>query len=836
MLFSARLAARFARSTATARAASIVFVTAAFLLAIFVTLQSLALSGPQMVQRDLGRFGASVGYGTIVARPGDDRVTSDLLRAASRADATEAMVFLSATNMQLDLAGSPREIGFHEADWVSRPFPDRYLLLSGRWPQRPSEVVVSEPDDIAVMPGADLWAMGRSVRFRVVGTVDDRYARTSALLAAPGTWAQLQPDLGRRFPVLRAQPVLFWSGNSEARVVAAFAAVAAARGGGAQPTNEVVAASLLVRARLAERRGQSWVERTPAAYTIPSLLLPFGAVWLAFGLNSRRFHGSLRVLTSLGVRRSIAATSLSLAAAWWCLVAAAAGAVAGLVIGFASRYVIAAVRDLPAGPVFDLGDPLLRLFVGVAAGATAAGVMLFTGGRDAPAARRNAATAHGSGRASSARHLVAVAAWFASAVLAADLDSAAEASILAGVLTVAVLLLVPEFVELVLRLLPERGARTRLSRRRLAADRQRAVAAVAVLAVSLGGALGYLTLLTTLVKTLETKAYPAVLPGQVIVMDRSSIVFPPPAEVVAAVEASRITEGKPRVELRYLHELDGYGNQTRVVSVEETVERIFAADTVADVEQLLTHRLTSQQAAVLQRGGLLVWADSPARDTATSGTVRLSVASPSASRLLAVPATTVESGSAGWRIGTSGVLLTTTARRRHLPLTTGATMYTRLSPDEARALQRAVATAGLDARTVEVYEGPPPVVPPAALIATAVALAIIALFSSLVAARGQARVLRGYLGRLISIGLPVAWARQVLLYQHAVVVVAATLLGVVIAVVPLVVAEIRISALALSVPWTQVLLLIGSIYAATFLAALYSSRTLRARGDALEQV
>lgn len=835
MLFSARLAARFARSAATARAASIVFVTAAFLLAIFVTLQSLALSGPQMVERDIGRFGASVGYGTIVARPGDDRVTSELLRAASRAGATEAMVFLSATNMQLDLAGSPREIGFHEADWVSRPFPDRYLLLSGRWPQRPTEVVVTEPDDIAVVPGADLWAMGRSVRFRVVGTVDDRYARTSAMLAAPGTWAQLQPDLGRRFPVLRAQPVLFWSGSSEARVVAAFAAVAAARGG-AQATNEAVAASLFVRARLAEKRGQSWLERTPAAYTIPSLLLPFGAVWLAFGLNSRRFRGSLRVLTSLGVRRSIAAASLSLAAAWWCLVAAAAGAVAGLVIGFAARYVIAGVRDLPAGPVFDLSDPLLRLFVGVAAGATAAGVMLFTGGRDAPAARRNAATAHGSGRASSARHLVAVAAWCASAVLAADLDSAAEASILAGVLTVAVLLLVPEFLELVLRLLPERGARTRLSRRRLAADRQRAVAAVAVLAVSLGGALGYLTLLTTLVKTLETKAYPAVLPGQVIVMDRSSIVFPPPAEVVAAVEASRITEGKPRVELRYLHELDGYGNQTRVASVEETVERIFAADTVADVEQLLTHRLTSQQAAVLQRGGLLVWADSPARDTATSGTVRLSVTSPTASRLLAVPATTVESGNAGWRIGTSGVLLTTTAHRRHLPLTTGATMYTRLSPGESRALQRAVATAGLDARTVEVYEAPPPVVPPAALIATAVALAIIALFSSLVAARGQARVLRGYLGRLISIGLPVAWARQVLLYQQAVVVVAATLLGVVIAVVPLVVAEIRISALVLSVPWTQVLLLIVSIYAATFLAALYSSRTLHARGDALEQV
>jgi hypothetical protein len=837
MRFCVRLAVRFARSLATARSASIVFVAAAFLLAIFVTLQSLALSGRQMVERDLGRFGAFVGYGAIVALPGDDRVTPDLLSAARGAGATDAMVFLSATNVQLVAAGpggGPREIGLQEAAWASRPFPERYRLLSGRWPQRPLEVVVTEPGDVAVARGGELTALGGRTRFHVVGTADDRYARTSALLAGPGTWAQLPHDLATRFPVLRAQPVLFWSGNAEARVVAAFAAVAAARDG-TEATDEAVAASLVVRGQLAATRGQSWIERTPAAYTIPSLLLPFAVVWLAFGLNSRRFNRSLRVLESLGVRRSTAAASLSLATAAWCVIAAVLGAVAGFIVGLGAGYLIANLRDLPAGPVSGITDPVLRLLVGVAAGAACAGILLFAGAREAPTPRASTTRPAARGRGRSARHLLAVATWCAAAIVAADLESAAETSILAGVMTVAVLLLVPEFVEVVLRLLPEGRATTRLSRRQLAGDRQRAIAAVAVLAVAVGGSLGYLTLLTTVVRTLETKEYPPVLSGQVMVADRSSIVFPPPVDVVEAVEASGLIRGKPRVELHYVHELDGAGNPTRNVTLEGTMERVLAIDTVGDVERLLTHPLTSREGEVLRRGGILVWADTPARRVARQGSAPLAITGTRVEPPVSLPATTVGSANAGWRVGTSGVLLTSTARRLDLPLSRGATLYVGLSPAEARALQRAVARAGFDARTIEIYEGLPSVVPPAALLATAAGLAIIALLVTLVAAHGQARVLRGYLRRLISIGLPVSWARHVLLYQLVVVMGAATVLGAVIAIAPLVIAEMRIAALVLSIPWTQVLVLMVSVYVAACLAAIQSSRSLRARGDALEQ-
>lgn len=837
MPFTARLAARFARSRLTARSAGIVFVAGAFLLTIFVTLQSLALSGPQMVERDLGRFGASVGYGTIVAAPGDDRVTPTLLRAARRAGATDAMIFLSATNVQLfaGRARAPREVGFHEAEWTTRPFPERYRLLSGRWPERPFEVVVTEPADLGVTRGAEVAAFGGSGRFRVVGTVDDRYARTAALLAAPGTWAGLEPDLTARFPVLRAQPVLFWSGNAEERVVSAFAAVAAARGG-TEATPDTVAASLTARAQLAARRGQSWLDRTPAAYTVPSLLLPFAAAWLAFGLNSRRFNRNVHVLKSLGVSRATAAASLSLATASWCVAAALAGIVAGIGTGFGARHVIADLRDLPAGPVFALFDPLLRLLLGVVAGSICAGLALFAGTRDARPQAAHASAPAG-GRARSARQLLALGAWCAAVVVAADLDTAAEASILAGVVTIAALLLVPEFVDVVLRLLPERGPRTRLSRRQLAGDRQRAIAAVAVLTVAIAGSLGYLTLLTTVVRTLETKEYPPVLPGQVLVADRSGIVFPPPADVLNAVEASHLIESKSRLQLHYLQELDAAGNQTRAATISGTVEHLLAVDNVAAVEQLLTSELAPAQAAVLRRGGTLLWADAAARQAIREGRAPLAVTTgTTAATPVPIPAATVALRNVAWRVGTGGILLTQTARRLDLPLSTGATLYVGLTSQEARALQRAVARAGLDARTIQIYEGLPSVVPPAALVATAAGLAIAALLATFAAARGQARVLRGYLARLISIGLPVSWARQVLLYQQAVVLAAATILGAVIATVPLLVAEIRIGALVLSVPWTQVLVLVVSIYLAASLAAVHSSRALSARSDALEHV
>jgi hypothetical protein len=268
------------------------------------------------------------------------------------------------------------------------------------------------------------------------------------------------------------------------------------------------------------------------------------------------------------------------------------------------------------------------------------------------------------------------------------------------------------------------------------------------------------------------------------------------------------------------------------VSLQGSIESILALDSVGEVEQLVAHPLTSGQARVLRRGGMLVWDDTAS--TAASGRLVVTSRDTRIGPPIDVPLAALDGDPVGWRAGTSGVLLTSTARRLRLPVTTGATMYTGLSTSQARALQDAVIGAGLDANAVQLHREPPPAVPPAALLASAAGLALMTLAASLIATRGQSRILRGYLGRLISIGLPISWARHVLLYQQAVIVAVATLMGLLIAIPPVILATLRISGFVLSIPWTQILVLLACTYAATGLAALHASRRLRPRGDAYE--
>jgi hypothetical protein len=830
------------RSPAIARSASAVFVAGLFVQAMFVVLQTLTLSGAQIADRDLGHFGATVGYGTIGVQPGDARVADDLLRAARTAGATDAMVLLSATDVQVATGrGEVRDVTLQEAPWASRPFPDRYELQSGRWPRRPGEIVVTDTDqDVAAAAGTPLAVLSGGARLQVVGTAEDRYARTSTLLAAPGTWGELPERLVDRFARLQAQPVLYWSGASEARVVAAFAGVARSHAqDGVDVRLEAVAETIMTRDQVDVTREKAWIGRTPAGYIVPSLLLPLAAVALCFGLLTRRFRRTLGVLTSLGVGRAVAVASLSLAAGAWCVVAACAGAVVGTGAGVAGRDLIARLRSAPGGPLSDLEVPLLRLVGVVGLSAACAGLVLFSVLRASRTRRVDRASSEaGRRRVGSARKWLAFAAWCAVVRLSLEVDSPPTAAVLAGVLTVAVVLLVPELVDLLLRALPERGARTRLGRRQLADDRSRVAAAVALLAVVLGGSLGYLTLLDTLITTAGSEAEPDTLPGQLMVMDRASRLKAPLPQLLAAVERSDAAQAHPQLRLRFLNNRDRAGELKDAVSLLGTDENVMAVDSVDRVEQLVAHRLDAAQATTLRRGGMLVWSDygSPVGQQRGRGRLMVRAGDRLIGRPMEVPLATVDIGRARWRAGTSGVLLTSSAHRLGLPVTVGPAMYTGLSGSQAQAIQEAVIRAGQDATGILRFRQPEPPVAPAALVATAAGLVILALLASLVAIRGQARTLRGYLGRLVAIGLSVRWAQGVLLYQQAVIIGAATVLGLAIAFPPVIVVAAQIEGFTLSVPWTQILVLVSCVYVAMCLAALHATRTLRARKDAYEGV
>ncbi|MFI7408021.1 hypothetical protein ACIBU0_04970 [Streptomyces sp. NPDC049627] len=158
----------------------------------------------------------------------------------------------------------------------------------------------------------------------------------------------------------------------------------------------------------------------------------------------------------------------------------------------------------------------------------------------------------------------------------------------------------------------------------------------------------------------------------------------------------------------------------------------------------------------------------------------------------------------------------------------GPLMVTGVSADRAHALQQAVIDAGMDAGAVLIHVKPDDPVPPAALLATAAGLVTLALLAILAATRSQTRILRRYPARLIAVGIPPRWARQVLLCRHGALIAVSALLGLVIAVIPSVVLAARISGFVLSVPWWQLAVLAAAIYLAALLAAAHSAHRLRA--------
>lgn len=111
---------------------------------------------------------------------------------------------------------------------------------------------------------------------------------------------------------------------------------------------------------------------------------------------------------------------------------------------------------------------------------------------------------------------------------------------------------------------------------------------------------------------------------------------------------------------------------------------------------------------------------------------------------------------------------------------------------------------------------------------TAIGLVVLVLSVSTTVTSGQVRPLRDYLGLIVAMGVPTRWGRQILVHQHTVVIVIATVIGVLIAVPPVLLAAWRLPGFVLSIPWTQLVVLSTAIYLATFAATLPSIRRLRA--------
>ncbi|GAA3977187.1 hypothetical protein GCM10022384_28900 [Streptomyces marokkonensis] len=845
---AARLAWRLGRRPGQwIGASSTVFVAGLFTMAMFIALSTLSLSGAQEADRDLGRFDA-LASAEMTLPPGSKTPAPAMAGAAQQAGANESAAFLTALDVQLAVTPA-RNVTLLEGQWTPNPYPDMYELTAGHWPQQPGEIVVTDPGDVKAAPGQTLTVLG-DVRLRVVGVADNHYANTSALLAAPGTWSSLDPKLAEGYPSLAAQPYLLWTGGPEQAVMDAVTKTLTpySDGSGSQEAKggpELLPGPPILRAQLETKAADYWIEKSPAGYTIPAVLVPIGAVLLMFGLVDRRLRRTTETMVSLGLRPATTVAAVSFACVAWCLAAATAGAAAGVATGWALRPLLAHLQDRPAGDVEGITDAATQLLALVAATGvlTGAGLLLARRTRSeqphptttSPAHQPQAKNLRKKSAATvvrDVRQLAALGVWCVCMVYTATrLDTPSEGMFLTALITAAVVLTLPEFFGLATRLLTERDARRRLARRQLQADRRRAQAALAVLTVIIGASLGMLALLDTLIRSSENTVQPEVLPGQVLLAHRASSAFAPPERVLTVLKESKVLEGLPQVELHRLSKesVDETG------PVPSTTRQgndggILAVDSPDDVPVLTGRPLTADQRALLNRGGLLVWADRDNAPPPEGQPTRLVVAEDDRilSKTPPLPSKPLELAPTGWRAGTDGILLVDTARRLDLPIAVrGPIMVADADDGQDARVQQILQDHAIDARAAYIHVEPEPPVPDTALYVSAAALALLALTTVLTALRGQTRALKTYIDSLIALGIPPSWGRHIILWQYALLLGTATLLGLFIAIVPTVALATQITDFQLSIPWGQMSLLLATLGLASVLAATRSTLALR---------
>ncbi len=821
MIIVGMVARRLMRNTGVRRSAIVMAAAAAAIITMYVTLEAFTLSSAQVVERDFGRYQYRADLSNVLElRPGDIGGSGELRRAIERAGAHDAMFTLSSFDVH-PVVRDDKFRGYIEAEWQREPFPDRFVLLRGRWPTAPGEVVLTEPARHEIGPSSEAQVLSGNESFQVVGVAHDRYVGYPIFLAAEGTWSHLGTETVRRFPTLSAIAVLHWNGADPRRVAEAVGKVrSVSRVPDADVASDAIRATATARSQALAEEPRSYVSTIPIAYTVPSLVLPLLAVLGVFALTRRRSLATAQALSGVGLPRRSGALACGLATTAWLLVATASGCGVGVVGGVVVRFAIDNVRAEPISPFPDLLLPVVQLF-SVTILACVFAIVALTRAAAAQAGEHPAPTSRPRSDVDSlppSRHrdwLILL--LFGTLVFqAASLTTVKDAMILAGTSGLAVVLLSPFVVRLALSALSDRTPRLRLARQQLL--RNRSVApVVALLAVVLGGSVAMTVLLVTLISSGEAQIVPGAPPGQAVLQGVGGAAQEPPDEVVREVERRVQLPAQSPVRLQYL-----WTERERASLTPGAIETLLAVDTVPDVQRLAGRSLTPEERQVLGGGGALVW-----YKRETEGKVRVSVESVSGRRTTESIRTVTAPFPATWKSGTEGVLLSSTARALGLPSAPGAVVYTGLLDRTVAEVQQAVVRAGFDSGHVAVYR-PPSFLVPKVWVASAIGLGVMVLVATLAIARAQVATLRRYLGCLVAIGLSPRWVRQVLVLESATVVALSSVLGLAMAFPSMALAAWRIRGVNLDIPWTWLLLILSGFYLAALLGTIMSSRRLSA--------
>ncbi len=675
---------------------------AALVTATYLVMQSLVLSPPQVLDQDLGAFGASAGFGTETIGPGTTALT-DLGSAVRAAGFDDSLATMTLVGVRW---GAERAV-VREADWSRTPFPARYSLATGAWADEPGEVVVAVRDPgTAPRPGETVDLLSGRMPLTVVGVAEDRFtADTPTLLTGPDTWSAVPADTAALFPAVSAYPVVFWDGSREQAMGRAIAThlrpvadpARADRLRALVEDSVVRPSDLIANAPRAADTGNS------LAYAVPSVAISLVGALVAAGLLLPTLARNRVRLREAGVPPRTSALLPALAALPPMLTALVVGVALGAVLAAAARPVVHAWHDQPLSPLTVPLDPVAKLLASVVLVLSVL-VVWTTRSATAPAAPAPGGGSKPTRERTSRdlRHWVAVLAGVG--VLAAlPRASSPTAAMVLATLSIAVgAALAPDVLARVARRLPDRDFRVRLGVRQLGASTSSAQTTL-LATVVVGCSIAFTVLLSTMIATMDGRQTPDVLPGQVIVADRASPVLPVPAGARRAVEASGALAEATAIPLAFATRgIEGEPG-ARTVALDDLSGYVLAVDTVAQARSLLGAEWDDGYAAALADGGVIRWSDTEVLP-GSDGTATLSV--PRTATSVTVDAVDRRRPRVDWARGRSGLTLVPVLREAGLPVARGAVLLADAPTSLAADLRATLRDLGLDQDLVTGYADP----------------------------------------------------------------------------------------------------------------------------------
>jgi hypothetical protein len=817
------LMGRWLRGRAVRRSSVVLGVAFAVLAAVFVCVSSFALSPMQQADSQLGAYGQStydsVEVGTIgarfIARTG----------AALTSVAPGSHLLISTPEMRPDsftklwVQGPVSTVQFVEDPGLRQAFPGRYTLNEGSWPVSPSEVVVSRHLLDALPDRTGFTMLSGRVRLRVVGVVTDSYDRHGdTIVAGAGTWESIPPGApGRTYQPVGAQVrALFGADTPAVTVTQVLQRLLPPRPADQGTRAEVLQSNLSSRSQVISSAAATAFGNSGDLVVsyLPLLLVVLVVSALVIGQTRGPYRASADRLVAIGVRRRrvVASQVLSL------LVAATGSIAAGLALGWLLGLVLRLAvlprfANQPLSPVPGLNGTALGI-AALSLGLIAAGTVWPERG-DAAVTRSLAARWRTEVPDGLVRRVCAV-------LLVVVAVRIGDTRVAVYIAMAAVLLVGPDLLRIVLRLLPDRDPHCHVAVRLMRSELGRQAAAVVVVASCLALPICVATQLASTKLSQSALTYNLIPDHQIWIQrngDTGDVAGV--ARVVARVpEAGRPVAvrglalppgptGQVQSEARFDNLASG-GTATMVLESADQLARLLGGKAMGDPK------------GVLDAGGVVDF-------TGDGGKRRFVVYGPGGDpqRTTSELPTSHTGVPRQFTVKYSGAILLATARKLGLPVSQpDAFFFPAVGDATIRAAVAAAVDAGYDSEFVQYAVPPPPPQLPAAAYVFLAGLVLGGFTVMLSVIRGQARRLRTYSSRLIALGVGPRWTLSVLGIQAAITVLVGATTGVAAGILGVTITANSYT--VLDVPTLPIVLACAATAAAAALATALAVRALTA--------